>query len=100
LDPNKPVHDFDGGYMGDMTATQALLGSRNVAAEEAMQVAGADNVINFAYSLGIDPNTEAIAPNLSSALGTSASRMLDHAAAYSAFANYGHRVSPRAILKI
>jgi membrane peptidoglycan carboxypeptidase len=100
MDPNNPVHDFDGGYEGRITASQALLGSRNVAAEQAMAIAGVGNVSNFVYSLGIDPNTEPIAQNLSSAIGTSALRMIDHVAAYSAFANYGHKVAARAILKI
>ena len=100
MEPNNPVHDFDNSYDGNISAARALLGSRNVAAEEAMQIAGVTNVQNFAYSLGIDPNTEPIAPNLSSAIGTSAIRMIDHTAAYAAFANYGHKVQPRAILKI
>ena len=40
------------------------------------------------------------APNLSTAIGSSAVRMIDHASAYAAFANGGHKVVARGILKI
>jgi membrane peptidoglycan carboxypeptidase len=91
------VPDWDGRFMGPITAARALLASRNVAAEQAMQEAGIDNVISFAHGLGI---TTPIAPNASSAIGTSALRMIDHASAYAAFANGGHRVTAHGILRV
>ena len=94
------VQDFDRQYQGKITAEQALIGSRNIATEQAANQIGMQNIINFAYSLGLDPNKEPIADNLSSAIGTSAVEMLDHTAAYAAFANGGYRVAPRAILKV
>jgi penicillin-binding protein 1A len=93
------VPDFDGQFLGPMTAARALVLSRNVATEQAMQMAGTQSVINFAYGLGICTCTPQ-ADNLSTAIGTSAVRMIDHASAYAAFANGGHKVVARGILKI
>ena len=81
----------------DPTAARALLLSRNVATEQAMEIAGVDNVINFAHSAGI---TSPLASNASTAIGTSAVKMIDLASAYGAFANGGHKVTARGILKV
>ncbi|MGI8848516.1 MAG: transglycosylase domain-containing protein [Candidatus Dormibacteria bacterium] len=94
------VNNFDLRFEGNISAASALLGSRNVATEDAASRVGMQNIANFAYSLGIDPNTEPITDNLSSAIGTSSIRMVDHTAAYSAFSNGGHKVAPRSILKV
>jgi len=91
------VKDFDRSYEGKISAAKALLDSRNIPAEQAMVTAGIPEVIGFAQSLGI---STPIADNPSSAIGTSAVKMLDHAAAYAAFSNYGHKVTPRSILKV
>ena len=91
------VQDFDRAFMGRITAARALLESRNVPAEEAMVKAGIPDVIDFAHSLGI---TSDLAPNTSTAIGSSAIKMIDHAAGYAAFSNYGHKVTPRAITKV
>jgi membrane peptidoglycan carboxypeptidase len=91
------VKDFDGAFDGPISASQALLLSRNVPAEQAMTIAGIQNVIDFAHSLGI---TSTLAPNASTAIGSSSVRMIEHAAAYAAFANGGHKVTARAITKV
>lgn len=91
------VQDFDRTFMGRITAARALLESRNVPAEQAMVMAGIPEVIDFAHSLGI---TSDLAPNASTAIGSSAVKMIDHAAGYAAFSNYGHKVTPRAITKV
>ena len=91
------VNDWDGRFMGPMPAWRALLLSRNVPTEQAMERAGPENVINFAHSLGI---TSDLADNASTGIGTSAVRMIDHAAAYAAFANGGTTVQPTGILKV
>ena len=91
------VQDWDGNFMGPMPAAQALLLSRNVPTEQLMERAGTANVIGFAHSLGISSD---LAGNASTAIGSSAVRMIDHAAAYAAFANGGSTVQPRAILRV
>jgi penicillin-binding protein 1A len=91
------VQDWDGNFMGPMPAAEALLLSRNVPTEQLMERAGTANVINFAHSLGISSD---LANNASTAIGSSAVRMIDHAAAYAAFANGGTTVQPRAVLRV
>lgn len=91
------VQDFDRGFLGPITAARALLLSRNIATEEAMEIAGIDNVITFAHAAGI---TTPIAPNASSAIGTSSTSMMDLASAYGAFASGGHKITARGILKV
>jgi penicillin-binding protein 1A len=91
------VQDFDRNFLGRMTAARALLLSRNVATEQAMKMAGIQDVIAFAHSLGI---TTSLAPYISTAIGTSSVKMIDHASAYAAFANGGHKVTAYGILKV
>ena len=91
------VHDFDGQFLGPIAAADALVLSRNVPAEQAMVIAGVPQVIGLAHSLGIGSD---LAENASTAIGTSAVRMIDHAAAYAALANGGRRVTPWAITRV
>ncbi|MFN2569080.1 MAG: transglycosylase domain-containing protein [Candidatus Dormibacteria bacterium] len=91
------VKDFDNQYRGRITASQALLESRNIASEQAMVIAGVQNTIDFTHALGI---TSPLADNASTAIGTSAVKMIEHAGAYAAFANGGQKVQARGILKI
>src|SRR5205807_8508696 len=53
------VKDFDRQFFGPMSAARALLLSRNVPAEQAMTIAGVQQVIDFAHSLGITSNLAA-----------------------------------------
>ncbi|MBJ7594363.1 MAG: penicillin-binding protein [Candidatus Dormibacteraeota bacterium] len=94
------VTDFDSRFLGPMTAARALTLSRNVATEQAADKAGIQNVIDLAYGMGISEKLTPQEPNLSTAIGTSAVRMIDHASAYAAFANGGHKVVANGILKI
>ena len=92
------VRDFDyPRFEGPITATNALLHSRNVPTEQAMDMAGTSNVIGFAHDMGI---TTDLAANLNTAIGTSAVKMMEHTAAYAAFANGGKVYPPRSILEV
>jgi membrane peptidoglycan carboxypeptidase len=91
------VKDWDRSYLGPITAAKSLVESRNISTEQAMGEIGVNNVINFAQSLGI---TTPLAPNVSTAIGTSAVRMIDQVSAYAAFANGGQKVTARAITKV
>ena len=91
------VHDFDGQYLGNITAARSLLLSRNVSTEQAMELTGPQNVIDFAHEMGI---TSDLQDNASTAIGTSAVKMIDHVSAYGAFANGGHKVTAFGILRI
>lgn len=92
------VHDFDGKFLGRITAAKSLLESRNVSTEQAADKAGLGNVVTFAHALGI--TTPLDDTSLTTAIGTSAVRMIDHTAAYSAFSNGGYKVTPRSILSV
>jgi membrane peptidoglycan carboxypeptidase len=94
------VQDFDRKFLGPITAARALLLSRNVATEQAMQIAGVQPVLDLAYSMGINRTLTPLAANLSTAIGSSAVRMIDHTSAYAAFANGGQKVQAHGILKI
>jgi penicillin-binding protein 2D len=94
------VQDYDRRFLGPITAARALLLSRNVATEQAMQMAGVQPVLDLAYSMGINRSLTPLAANLSTAIGSSAVRMIDHTSAFAAFANAGQKVQAHGILKI
>jgi membrane peptidoglycan carboxypeptidase len=90
-------HDFDFRDMGMITAHKALLLSRNIPALETMQAAGVDNVVNFAHDMGI---TTQLKSEVTTAIGSSEVRLLDHAVGYGVFANGGTRHDPVSILAV
>lgn len=90
-------HDFDFRDMGMITAHQALLLSRNIPALETMQTAGIDSVINLAHDMGITSNLKS---EVTTAIGSSEVRMLDHAVGYGVFASGGTRHDPVSILEV
>jgi membrane peptidoglycan carboxypeptidase len=90
-------HDFDFRDMGMITAHQALLLSRNIPALETMQAAGVDNVVNFAHDMGI---TTPLKSEVTTAIGSSEVRLLDHTVGYGVFANGGTRHDPVSVLKV
>jgi len=90
-------HDFDFRDMGMITAHQALLLSRNIPALETMQAAGVDNVVNFARDMGI---TTPLKSEVTTAIGSSEVRLLDHAVGYGVFATGGMRHDPVSVLEV
>ena len=94
---NGQFHDFDYRDMGMITAHQALLLSRNIPALETMQIAGIDNVVNFAHDAGI---TTQLKSEVTTAIGSSEVRMLDHAVGYGVFASGGTRHDPVSVLEV
>ena len=94
---NGQFHDFDNRDMGIITAHKALLQSRNIPALETMQTAGVDNVTQFAHAMGI---TTPLKNEVTTAIGSSEVRMLDHAVGYGVFATGGTRHDPVSVLEI
>jgi len=90
-------HDFDFRDMGIITAHTALLLSRNIPALETMQMAGYGNVINLAHDMGITSNLKS---EVTTAIGSSEVRLLDHAVGYGVFASGGTRHDPVSVLEI
>lgn len=102
--PDAPVtvgtwspENFTGRYLGPITLTRGLAESVNTVAVRAAQEAGVDRVRRLATRFGI---TTPIADDLSIALGTSETTLLDVAGAYVPFANGGWGVVPHGISEI
>src|SRR5207248_2545598 len=90
-------HDFDMRDMGIITAHKALVLSRNIPALETMQMTGIDDVNNLARDMGITTNLKS---EVTTAIGSSEVRMLDHVVGYGVFATGGVRHDPVSILSI
>ncbi|EKV32044.1 Multimodular transpeptidase-transglycosylase [Caenispirillum salinarum AK4] len=89
--------NFDGRYLGAITLTDAMARSVNTVAVKAAQDVGVDAVTRTARRFGV---TTPIADNLSIALGTSETTLLDLTGAYVPFANGGWGVVPHGIVEI
>ena len=90
-------HDFDNRYLGTMRMRQALVMSRNVPAEQAMQKADPASVVAMAKRVGISTPLQ---ENLATAIGASEVTMVDHAEGYGVLANQGTKHDPVSILKV
>lgn len=97
---NYKLANWDNRYYGPMTARQALLESRNIPAVYIMQLVGIDNFIKTAETLGITTLTQRDQYGLSLTLGTAEMSLLEHAGAYTVFANGGIKKEIRSILKV
>ncbi len=92
--------NYDDKFRGPMTFTTALAQSINVPAVKALYLAGMQNVINLATSMGITTLGQAKQYGLSLALGAAEVRLLDITSAYGVFAASGIRNPPTGILSI
>lgn len=87
----------DGRYRGTVTLKYAFAQSINVPAVKLADKIGIKTVIEYAQRMGI---TTPLEPYLSTAIGSSAVRVLDMASAIGVIANNGVRCIPQAILRI
>lgn len=87
----------DGEFLGPITMRTALAQSRNPVAVSLWEREGADSVIALAQRMGI---SSPIAPYPASAIGASAVRPIELAAAFTAFANLGRASEPRLVLRV
>jgi len=94
--PYEP-ENFSKEFKGEMTLRKALAISENIPAIKLHQMLGPSAVAQFGHQLGIE---SVLAPNLSLALGTSATTLLELTAAYAVFPNKGKWIRPHAILKV
>lgn len=91
--------NFDGRTQGLLTIRQALAGSRNIPAVQVLYLAGITNVIELSRQLGIATiNPSRV--DLALVLGGAEVRLLDHTAAFGAFANDGVYNAPISILRV
>ena len=93
----QPSND-DGRFLGAVTVRQALAESRNLPAIRTLQAIGIPYAVEFASRFGFSPRR--LPRFLPLALGAGSTSPLRLAAAYSVFANHGHRVEPYLISRI
>ena len=92
--------NFDDKFRGPMTFTTALQQSINVPAVKVIYLAGVQNVIDLATSMGITTLGNPNQYGLTLALGAAEVRLLDLTSAYGVFANDGVRNPPTGILSV
>jgi membrane peptidoglycan carboxypeptidase len=92
--------DYDGLYRGPMTIRDALAQSINIPAVKALYLAGIQDSIDLATSMGIGKLTTPDQYGLSLVLGGGEVSLLDMTSAYSVFANDGVRNPYNAILEV
>jgi penicillin-binding protein 1A len=91
-------HDYEAGYHGNVSMTQALADSMNTAAIRILlRAGGAKRVIALARLLGLEDN---FPDDATMALGTGAVGVLQMAGAYATFFNGGARVTPYGVTQI
>jgi membrane peptidoglycan carboxypeptidase len=90
--------DWDGRTEGYISLRTAVAQSRNLPALWTFRDVGPQNVIDFAHKLGALGNFDA--GSLTTTIGSSDIKMVDHLAAYSAFDNGGFRVYPHPVLRV
>lgn len=96
--PYEPTN-YDEKFHGPVTVRYALASSYNIPAVKTLQFVGVLNMLEMAHRLGIN-SLNRYDYGLSLTLGGGEVTLLEMAAAFSAFANGGHKVEPVAILKI
>jgi 1A family penicillin-binding protein len=92
--------DYDGKYRGPMTLRDALAQSINVPSVETLYLAGIQNSIDLAESMGITSLGNPDQYGLTLVLGGGEVSLLDMTSAYGVFANDGTRNPYTAILEV
>jgi membrane peptidoglycan carboxypeptidase len=92
-------NDWDAKHEGWIPLRTALAQSRNLPALWTYSREGGSRVVSFMQRLGVTANIEN-ADGVATTLGHDPISMAEHLAAYSAFDNGGHRITPHAVLKV
>ena len=92
--------NYDGTVHGPVSMRKALAGSLNIPAVKTLYLAGMDNVLDQAHSMGITTLNDKDRYGLSLVLGGGEIKLLDLVTAYGVFANQGTLASTNLILKI
>jgi len=92
--------DFDNRFLGPISASRALVLSRNVPAVQVAQQEGMGPIIALAQQMMSTGTPPRLDPGLATALGASAVSMYDQVQGYAVFANQGHKVPLMDVVKI
>ncbi len=96
--PYQP-HDYDNKERGPVSIRQALQGSLNIPAVEALYLLGSKSGVDFAGRMGYTTLSEGEF-GLALVLGGGEVKLLDHTNAYAVFANNGVKNDPVSILSV
>lgn len=93
---NYTPHNYDGRERGPVTIRQALAGSLNIPAVKMLYLTGVNNVLNLADTLGYTTLKDRSRFGLALVLGGGEVTLLEHTAAFQAFAREGviHPTTP------
>ena len=89
--------NFSGKYMGEITLRTALSVSENIPAVRLIEMLGPNSVARFGHNLGIE---SPLSPDLSMALGTSETTLIDLTSAYAVFPNRGEKIKPFGVTQV
>ena len=89
--------NFTKRYGGEITMRWALAHSKNIPVVRLLEKLGPSSVIRFSQALGMQSIN---APNLSLALGTSETTLIELTAAYAVFANQGKFIAPYGVAAV
>jgi penicillin-binding protein 1A len=89
--------NYTNTYLGEITLRKALSLSKNIPAVRLIQMLGPSSVVQFAHDLGI---ASPLSANLSLALGTSETTLLELTNAYAVFPNGGKAVQPYGAVEV
>ncbi len=89
--------NFSRTYLGEIPLRTALARSKNIPAVRLLQSLGIERVVGFCRKAGIDTP---LRPDLSLALGTSETRLMDLTAAYGMFAAGGRHTAPWGVMEV
>ncbi|MDP2647572.1 MAG: PBP1A family penicillin-binding protein [Desulfobacterales bacterium] len=89
--------NFTNTFEGELSLRKALALSKNIPAVRLMEMLGPLPVARFAHSLGIEST---LSVNLSLALGTSETTLMELTSAYAVFADQGKRTQPFGVVEI
>ncbi len=92
--------NFNGKFNGPVSMREALAGSLNIPAVKALYLAGIDDTIELARSMGITTLKDTGNYGLALVLGGGAVNLLEETAAYGVFANDGLKNEINAVLRI
>jgi penicillin-binding protein 1A len=90
-------NNFSRTYDGEISMRWALAHSKNIPAVRLLEKISPTTAVQFAHTLGISSDLKA---DLSLALGTSGTALLELTAAYGVFANRGKYIRPYGIMEI
>lgn len=97
---NYTPQNYDGSTHGPVSMRTALAGSLNIPAVKTLYLAGMDNVLNQAHSMGITTLNDRDRYGLSLVLGGGEIKLVDLTTAYGVFANNGTLNPTTPFLKI